>query len=132
TVEAWQERRGYHIANAECGSELEPGRAKDLNRLSLGIKNPIFFHAVLFVELPLCVLVAAPVLGSRRENFDNQFRRAGYSISSRYFFAAFVADVHEVGDDSAEVAEDHAGSRQDLSNRVVAKILLEEKVHIPD
>ncbi|HXU40118.1 MAG TPA: hypothetical protein VN937_27430, partial [Blastocatellia bacterium] len=57
-----------HIANAECRSELEPGRAKDLNRLSLGLKNPIFFYTVLFVELALCVLVAAAILGTRRKN----------------------------------------------------------------
>lgn len=78
------------------------------------------------------MLVAAPILGSRRKNLDNQLRRSSYSISSRYLFAPFVADVHEVGDNAAEVAEDHAGSGEDLSNRVFSKISRENRNYIYD
>lgn len=68
----------------------------------------------------------------REKDLDNQLRRTGYSISGRYLFAAFVADVHEVGDDAAEVAEDHAGSGEDFSDRVLPEILDKDNQHIPD
>src|SRR2546425_7941022 len=72
------------------------------------IDNPILIDAILVIELEFDLAIALHVLGSRRENFDHQIRRAVDSRSRRDFFPSFITEINEIWNYSIVVAENYS------------------------